>query len=191
MIHETGTGEWQNPSPVAWYINLPLKGLTQEQWQCLTAADSLTIRLQKMSHNALDLRLQKNGWSNAYPEERLILPSLESDSKVWIREIVHCVRQRPWVWTRTVIPVTTIENTNIPANTSQSIGTFLFSDSNLKRSPFLFCILPYTHPYYQSFQSCCPKSAVPLWTRCSTLLFKKFPLLIIETFLPDFFLHVK
>lgn len=184
ILKEIGLHEWISAA------KYPKNMLTPIQWQRLTHSDSLSQYLRQITANTIQFHLRSAEWSHPNLDEYQAL-DLTTPEPCWVREIDWCYQDHLWCFGRVVIPQNSLENKNqvLTDIGRRSLGDILFSDPMLTRSPFEICRLLPHHAYYQA---CCKKrtantTSKELWARRSIFHFNKKPLLVAETFLPDFF----
>lgn len=140
--------------------------LTAPLLDWLMEEDSMTRRFE-LHCRQVTVRPMREGFINAdeLTDERALLPD---DARFWLREIVLCGDDEPWLIGRTLVPESTL---NGPEQMLQQLGTrplgrYLFSSSTLSRD-FIE-----------------PGSVGALWGRRSRLRLSGKPLLLTELFLP-------
>ncbi|KTS00968.1 chorismate lyase [Pantoea dispersa] len=132
----------------------------------LLEEDSMTRRFEQHCQQ-VTVQLLREAFITAdeMPQEAAFLPA---DTRFWLREIVLCGDNEPWLIGRTVVPESTL---NGPEQMLQNLGTrplgrYLFSSSTLSRD-FID-----------------PGQIDDLWGRRSRLRLSGKPLLLTELFLP-------
>lgn len=132
----------------------------------LLEEDSMTRRFEQHCQQ-VTVQLLREAFITAdeMPQEVAFLPA---DTRFWLREIVLCGDNEPWLIGRTVVPESTL---NGPEQMLQNLGTrplgrYLFSSSTLSRD-FID-----------------PGQIDDLWGRRSRLRLSGKPLLLTELFLP-------
>ena len=132
----------------------------------LLEEDSMTRRFEQHCQQ-VSVQLLREAFISAdeMPQEAAFLPA---DARFWLREIVLCGDDEPWLIGRTVVPESTL---NGPVQMllnlgSRPLGRYLFSSSTLSRD-FID-----------------PGQIDDLWGRRSRLRLSGKPLLLTELFLP-------
>lgn len=133
----------------------------------LLLEDSMTKRFEQYC-SRVTVRIVREGFihqDECLPEADLLPPS----ERYWLREVILCGDDEPWLLGRTVVPEGTL---NGPELALQRLGTtplgrYLFSSSSLTRD------------YIQVGRS------EALWGRRSRLRLSGKPLLLTEIFLPN------
>ncbi|GGY49467.1 putative chorismate pyruvate-lyase [Bacterioplanes sanyensis] len=95
-----------------------------------------------------------------------------SETAVWQREVVLWVGETAMVRARTVVPVTALHGPlrRLRALGSRSLGSYLFRQPDLQRSPLQIC-----------------RSRLPGWQRCrySVFYLQRCPIMVSEAFTDD------
>lgn len=148
--------------------NLPI-ALTPTQHAWLTDTDSLTLKLQTYYSSDLNFTVDFADWSIGTTIEHTLL-GIRNTDRIWLREIVWSVAGKAWIRGRSIVPEHTLDG---PLKTlgNRSLGTLLFGTTTCQRSPLTYAI----HPTDNAI------------TRRSLFYYHSRPLLITETFTPDFF----
>lgn len=181
---------------ISWHTDLskPPPDCSKLEWEWLSYMGSLSERLHQVSGHTTVLKLLKAEWEPPYSDEVRVFSasnlSIPPDNW-WTREIVHTYQQQTWVWGRTLIPAQTLEKTDLDVQTQQPIGHILFQDPSLTRSYIEFNLLSPHSVYYPKVQPFLGNSTELAWTRRSVFLYKSYPLLVVEIFLPVFFSYLK
>lgn len=147
------------------------KNISTTAFSWLSSKDSLSKKLREFTHNKISHHLFYDDWGDA-PDFAYAALNIEHDSKTWIRNMQWRINDAIWLACTVVIPASSIttETTILQHIGKNSIGDILFQDPSLKRSDFTFI-----------------KENGDRWSRYSIFHFHGKPLLISETFLPDFF----
>ncbi len=125
-------------------------------------------------------------WGIARPDEAVLL-SLNPKETALIREVLIHSDQHCWMFARSVFPRTTLtgEQKAFEHLGNRPLGSLLFSDPTLKRSPFTITHLASDAPQHEQISRLLKKKLPHLWCRRSTLWVHDKPLLLTEVFLPD------
>ena len=142
------------------------QGLSSAYLDWLLLEDSMTKRFEQHC-SKVTVRIVREGFFPAgsdMPEVGL-LPASE---RYWLREIILCGDDEPWLLGRTVVPETTLEGPELALQKlgNTPLGRYLFSSSTLTRD------------YIEIGRS------AELWGRRSRLRLSGKPLLLTELFLP-------
>lgn len=101
-----------------------------------------------------------------------------------IREVILCGQGKPWVFARSILPLTSLTGSlrHLRQQDTRPLGAFLFSQPQLVRSTIEVAQISPDHAYAPA-RLCGEQS---LWGRRSLFYLKAKPLLVSEVFLPDF-----
>jgi chorismate--pyruvate lyase len=137
----------------------------------LSSKVSLSKKLREFTSNKIAHHLFYDDWGDA-PDFAYTALNIKRDSKTWIRNMQWRMGDAVWLDCTVVIPASSIveETMALQHIGKNSIGDILFQDPTLTRSDFTFI-----------------KENHDRWSRYSIFYFHGKPLLIHETFLPDFF----
>ncbi|WP_432455713.1 MULTISPECIES: chorismate--pyruvate lyase family protein [unclassified Agarivorans] len=161
-------GRWQQPQ------NVELESTALADW--LLYPGSLTARLrQHCQHFSIQVLFE--GYLEITEAER---QALDCEGPYWVREVLLCCDDLPWVYARSVVPQDSLagEAAAVSYLQNNSLGELLFTDKG-QRQTLELCQVD-AHSALQ--QSVGPKQ--PLWGRRSRFLLAGAPLLVAEFFLP-------
>ncbi|WP_432697075.1 chorismate--pyruvate lyase family protein [Marinobacterium sp. YM272] len=135
----------------------------------LTDHGSLTRLLKRASGNRFSVRVAAQGFARPGAMEAVAL-GLKPRQQALIREVYLCGNGEPWVYARTVIPVSTLSGRHrtLKLIGTRSLGSLLFRDPGMRREPLQIARLE-DH----------------LWARRSVFHLDDKPLLVCEVFLPS------
>ena len=146
--------------------------------------ESLTRRLINASGNNLGVRVLNQHYAKPLLCERRTLET-DGHQKAYIREVLLMGNGRPWVYARTVIPLSTMTGRlqQLKRLDDKPLGAFLFSFPNMYRKPMQFAKIADQHhvvpqELLDSKDSC--------WGRRSVFCIDHKTLLVNEIFLPEF-----
>ena len=144
-------------------------------------ASSLTARLIDLCGDDFSVRVISQRWQMLDAEEAAAM-SLNGVRSALVRQVLLCCGDRPLVYARTVIPVTTIKGAQRRyANMgNRPLGAMLFSDRTMRREEVQVAVLPVSHEANQFI-----KAGEPVWGRRSVFRVADKPLLVSEYFLSD------
>ncbi|MAK89713.1 MAG: chorismate--pyruvate lyase [Oceanospirillaceae bacterium] len=131
---------------------------------------SLTARLSGLQPGTFNVQLLREYRTTPTPVERQQL-RLGQQQKVWVREVVLRLGDKPLVYARTAVPLSTLTGSErrLQYLGEQSLGSYLFRQPSLERTP-----LKVSH---------CRKNRLGLqWARYSLFRLKGKPLLVTEAF---------
>lgn len=172
-------------NPLHWH-DQPSGLALQDDW--LFNQQSLTRRLQQLSHNQFSVRTLHEGWQSLRDDECQAL-NCPSGSTGWVREVFLCGRQQPWVYARSVASQTQLESSGFAMGSigSRSLGEFLFTDPGFSRGALQICQV-HTDVLQQDLQLPAPTL---LWARRSCFSRPGLGILVAEAFLPHFWEHAR
>lgn len=141
--------------------------LTAASLDWLLLEDSMTKRFEQYCAH-VTVHIVREGFISQDDclSEAILLPLA---TRYWLREIILCGDEEPWLLARTVVPESTLEGPELALQQlgSTPLGRYLFSSSSLTRD------------YIQVGRS------EALWGRRSRLRLSGKPLLLTELFLPN------
>ena len=90
--------------------------------------DSLTKRLTQLCRDSFTVQLLAEGWHSLSEDECLTL-NLAQGSCGWVREVLLCDGQRPWVFARSVASQAELQASDFDISQlgTRSLGDLLFS----------------------------------------------------------------
>lgn len=167
------------------------KSAVVQQW--LLERGSLTRRVRRACDGVAHIRVHKHMLGVPFLTERLQL-GLPRGAKVLVREVELCCDGQPWVFARTLIPLSTMHSSGMKLRYlgTRSLGTLLFTDVATHRHKVEIACLLSQHQLFRQMQhitttTCARPQALPamLWGRRSLFRLPSGPLLVNEIFLPD------
>jgi len=167
-----------------WHTRLPTRlqfssGL--RTW--LLDSGSLTAKLIRLSQGDFQVEVLRQWHGRAHTDEALAL-GIPLQQRCLIREVVLKGRNQPWVFARSLLPLTSLTGPlrHLRKQTNKPLGAFLFSQPHLQRSPIALTQISRHHAYV-------PTNLMgdsPVWGRRSVFSLRHRPLLVSEVFLADF-----
>jgi chorismate--pyruvate lyase len=153
----------------------------------LTDPGSLTARLIAKSRGRFQVEVVRQAIGRPSLDECKAL-GISSNSLALIREVVLKGDNQPWVFARSLLPLSSLtgELRHLRKQANRPLGAFLFSQPHLLRSPIAIARISSDHAYV-------PAELVgseALWGRRSVFYLRAKPLLVSEVFLPDFVAHL-
>lgn len=151
----------------------------------LLDAGSLTDRLRGACAGCFSVRVIDEGWQRPRRDEARVL-AMRTSTLGWVREVQLLCDQVPWVFARTVIPVTTLSGTQrqLVHLGERPLGAFLFADPGMQRAPVeLACLRPGQVMFTEATAGLTDKPDA-VWGRRSVFRVGGKPLLVTEVFLP-------
>lgn len=162
-----------------WHRSQPAPSV--RQW--LAHPGSLTARLIAKSAGRFQVEVVRQviGRPDLNECQALEIPP---PSLALIREVILKGNGQPWVFARSVLPLTSLtgELRHLRKQTNRPLGAFLFSQPHLVRSPIAIAAINRDHAYVPAHLA----GEKPLWGRRSIFSLRDKPLLVSEVFLPDF-----
>lgn len=147
-------------------------------------AGSLTQRLLDASYGDLSVNVIKQKFQVPSLSERHVL-GLPDRQQAMIREVLLCGVGQPWVFARSVLPLTTLSGRlrKLRQLGTQPLGALLFNDPTMTREPVeVACVNADNNRLPCS--TLCGDSCI--WGRRSVFRLDNKPLLVAEFFLPSF-----
>ncbi|MCE2572386.1 chorismate lyase [Motilimonas eburnea] len=155
----------------------------------LTDSGSLTARLIA---NSRDFHVHVIGQAFLCASEQeqqalALSPHYIATSEHLIREVLLCCDGAPWVYARTVIPVSTLtgEEQKLAQLGEQPLGATLFNSPNMTREDLVIAALPEDANIVAAVKAVSELPTVGLWGRRSLFHLANKPLLVHEIFLPS------
>jgi len=150
----------------------------------LSDAGSLTERLLEASNGDLSVSVLNQGLDVPSLSERQVL-GLSDRRRAMVREVVLYGAGQPWVFARSVLPLTTLTGRlrKLRQLDNQPLGALLFKDPTMRREPVqVACI----NTNGQALPSQIISADQSFWGRRSVFRLDQKPLLVAEFFLPTF-----
>lgn len=149
---------------------------------------SLTQKLIALSKDQFEVQVLRQDTATGNAAEAKAL-KITPATPVMIREVVLKGRGRPWIFARSILPMTTMTGrlAGLRTLSNQPLGELLFQDPSMTREPLEAACLP-------ARVLCVPAVLAagdePLWARRSVFFLDQKPLLVSEVFLSEFKLEV-
>lgn len=171
-----------------WYKRRQLfsKQLPAEVRSWLFDASSLTARLVRFSSSNFHVELLSQEIRRPTADEAIAL-GISGHQFALIRQVHLCCRNKPVVYARTVIPLSTLKGAERSyANLgSRPLGEMLFSDRTMRRDEVMVTQLLPVHSLYEKTNA----EGEAVWGRRSIFYVGGKPLLVSEYYLPALFSH--
>ena len=144
---------------------------------------SLTARLVARSRGHFHVEVLRQQIARPALSEWRCL-NMDRHGLALIREVVLCGHSRPWVFARSVLPLTSLTGTlrHLRKQDASPLGAFLFSQPHLQRSAIAVSRISRHHGYVPTQLI----NDTPLWGRRSVFYLEDKPLLVSEVFLDAF-----
>ncbi|HEX7028542.1 MAG TPA: chorismate lyase [Gammaproteobacteria bacterium] len=148
---------------------------------------SLTQRLiQTCNSRSFWVKLLNENYRQVSLDEAYIL-GVRDGVRVKVREVLLQCDETPWVYARSLIPVTSLKGRlrRLKQQGNRSLGATLFADRTLRRGPLeIRCVHAAGLPVEASAGT---DKTDPVWGRRSIFYLQGMPLLVSEYFLPALF----
>ena len=145
---------------------------------------SLTRKLVALSKDQFEVQVLRQEVATPGAAEANAL-KMTQQTPVMIREVVLKGRGRPWVFARSILPMTTMTGrlAGLRTLSNQPLGELLFQDPSMTREPLEAACLP---ARILSVPAALAAGDEPLWARRSVFFLDQKPLLVSEVFLSEF-----
>lgn len=149
----------------------------------LTHPGSLTARLITASKRDFAVKVLRQQIGRPTLDECRAL-GIGTQSLALIREVVLLGQGRPWVFARSLLPLSSLTGRlrHLRKQGNRPLGAFLFSQPDLARSPLQVATIHQAQAYVPSVLI----GQNTLWGRRSIFYLDTKPLLVSEVFLPEF-----
>lgn len=147
---------------------------------------SFMNRLRQEGAIAPRVELLRQQWAMPAANEKKALGLITREYAL-IREVLIYSFGKKWMYARTVFPRDTLTGKErcLARLKNRSLGSVLFKDKNIERSPFDVVCLTKDMVFHQYILQQAVIQADELWARRSTFILREKPLLLTEVFLPD------
>ena len=145
---------------------------------------SLTRKLVALSKDQFEVEVLRQEVATPDAAEANALKITQKTS-VMIREVVLKGRGRPWIFARSILPMTTMTGrlAGLRTLSNQPLGELLFQDPSMTREPLEVAYLP---AHVLSVPATLAAGDERLWARRSVFFLDQKPLLVSEVFLSEF-----
>lgn len=145
---------------------------------------SLTRRVQQACAGRFRVRVEVQGWGRPRLDEYRAL-GLRFGRIALIREVHLLCDERPWVFARTIIPVTTLRGRQrrLAHLGSRPLGAVLFADPHMQRGPVEVTRIPPGSLLYAAASRGLKRRPADIWGRRSVFSLGGKPLLVSEFFI--------
>jgi len=153
-------------------------------WPWLIHKGSLTRRLKKSCAGELQVRVLRQDWGKAYFEETQVL-GIHNSCRVWQREVLLLCDTYPWVYAKTIIPISTLHGSarRLLYLNNRPLGAVLFSDPAIIREKLeIISVNTQQYLYQKAIKYSAVKTNI-FWGRRSLFWISRRPLLVTEIFL--------
>lgn len=175
--------QWQAATTKLWQLPVKLR-----PW--LLGRGSLTTQLVAASGGDFKVEVLSQSVAKVYASEARSL-QLKPGQLALIREVILYGCGQPWVFARSVIPLSTLTGRlrSLRKLDNRPLGHHLFSYPSMRRSPIEVSLLTQRHRYLPercSERQATDKLAAKTWARRSIFHLDDKPLLVSEVFLDSF-----
>jgi len=146
---------------------------------------SLTDRLKHCCRGRFSVRVVDEAWQRPQLDEARVL-GIPVTALAWVRQVQLLCNGKPWVFARTVVPVTTLSGAQrqLACLGNRPLGAYLFADPGMQRSPVQLARIAHGSTLFEdAVQGLADKPQV-IWGRRSVFRVGGKPLLVSEIFLP-------
>ena len=151
----------------------------------LLDTESLTHRVRHACDGGFRVRVLSQGWGRPLRSEARVL-RLRGTERCLVREVQLLCDERPWVFARTIIPVTTLRGPQrrLARLGSRPLGAILFADPSMRRGAVQIAAITTRHGMFARATSELKQRPAQIWGRRSVFRVGGKPLLVSEIFLP-------
>jgi chorismate--pyruvate lyase len=163
-----------------WYCASKLDSSLLDQW--LLHTGSLTEKLKEhcQQFEVLVIGQQPAPLSES---EATLMPS---DETYLVREVLLICDGTPWVFARSLLPLSLVEQHSALANLgNQSLGSIIFNSTTMQRMPFEVARFDDNSTVVELAKQLNQQLAKPLWGRRSLFSEGQYKLMVSEVFLPQ------
>lgn len=145
--------------------------------------ESLTAKLVALSGDNFHVRVLHQAIERPRLNEQQLL-GMSDKHRALVREVVLCGRNQPWVFARSVLPLSSLVGPlrHLRKQGNRPLGAFLFSQPHLERGEIAVAAISRDHGYLPSGLA----GEYPAWGRRSVFCLGGKPLLVSEVFLESF-----
>ncbi len=146
---------------------------------------SLTDRLRRRCPGCFSVRVLDEAWRRPQPDEARVL-GLPRSALAWVRQVQLLCDGEPWVFARTVIPVSTLSGAQrrLAWLGNRPLGAYLFADPGMRRSPVQLASIAAGSGLFEDAVRGLARRPARIWGRRSVFRVGGKPLLVSEIFLP-------
>ena len=146
---------------------------------------SLTDRLKRCCRDGFAVRVLDEAWRRPQLDEARVL-GLPVTALAWVRQVQLLCHGKPWVFARTVVPVTTLTGPQQRLSWlgNRPLGAYLFADPGMWRSPVQLARITRGGALFDNAVRGLARKPQAIWGRRSVFRVGGKPLLVSEIFLP-------
>ncbi len=148
---------------------------------------SLTLRLQQLCSGRFEVHVLSQQWGRPVLDEALVL-GVRPECQAIIRQVQLLCNGQPWIYARTVIPVTSLRGRlqRLANLGTRPLGGVLFADPGMQRGVVELARICQGQQLYSAAMCNTRGHSQAVWGRRSVFRIAGLPLLVSEIFLPDF-----
>ncbi len=161
------------------------RGIPENRYNWLSDEGSLTRRVVAACPGEFKVRVISQAWGRPAYSEQQMLERPVSEIAL-IREVELCCNDRPWVFARTLIPVSSLRGRarRLGNLGDKPLGALLFSDPTTIRQAIQFARLSARHALFHAATAHLRTRPGELWGRRTLFRYAGKPILVNEIFLP-------
>lgn len=146
---------------------------------------SLTDRLKHCCQGRFSVRVLHESWRRPQLDEARAL-DMPVTALAWVRQVQLLCDGIPWVFARTVVPVTTLSGAQrrLAHLGNRPLGAYLFADPGMQRSPVQLARITCGSALFDDAVQGLSHKPHAIWGRRSVFRVGGKPLLVSEIFLP-------
>lgn len=154
-----------------------------EAW--LLDTGSLTDRMKRACRGHFEVRVVDEGWQRPRLDEVRAL-GMRYGMVGWVRQVQLLCDGHPWVFARTIVPVTTLTGAQrrLAHLGNRPLGAFLFADPGMQRGPVEVAAIRNGQAMFSLATAGLRRKPAEIWGRRSVFRVGGKPLLVTEIFLP-------
>lgn len=151
----------------------------------LLDAGSLTDRLKRACRGRFNVRVLDEGWRRPRLDEARVL-GMSPTARAWVREVQLLCDGEPWVFARTIVPVSTLtgRQRQLAYLGDRPLGAFLFADPGMRRGEVELACIGRKQAMFGHATRGLKRRPATIWGRRSVFRVGGKPLLVTEVFLP-------
>ncbi len=151
----------------------------------LIDTESLTHRVRQACGGRFRVRVLGQSWGRPLRSEARVL-RLRAGERCLVREVQLLCDERPWVFARTIIPVSTLsgQHRRLARLGSRPLGAVLFADPSMRRGAVQIAAITARHGMFERATRDLKQRPAQIWGRRSVFRVADKPLLVSEIFLP-------
>ncbi len=176
----------RNQLDLPWQNSPSLNALPLDLGQWIMHSGSFMERLRQHGAHLPRVQLLRQSWQFPALGEKRIL-GITTRAYALIREVLIYSKGKKWMYARSVFPQKTLTGKQqcLARLKERSLGSVLFKDPTIERSPFDVVCLSKNMSFHHYVLEQAELDTDQLWARRSQFILRGKPLLLTEVFLPD------